>query len=260
LDRYQEQTQPGQDLAPLADAVNPYFDRNGFLLPMRGGGWGPYKLVKNITKAELSQYLNTGTDAAQYKYKFVDDSREVVLGVTYWYYVAAYDNESGSAAGKNYTTLETSNVNRNGRSGLWEGTYPFATGNSFFPAATNTAKLKDLGVSFVVVGPVNQIANIQSGLKPVKVSPNPYRAEAFHDTGQEHKVLFLNLPDKAKISIFDVAGQLIDVIDFTAPSAANGTVFWDMFSKDGIEVASGLYLYVVEYSGGKQTGYFSIMR
>ncbi len=260
LDRYQEQTQPGQDLAPLMDPVNPNFDRFGFLLPMRGGGWGPYVLVKNITKAEVSQYLNTGSDAAQYKYSFVDDGREVVLGVTYWYYVAAYDNESGSAAGANYTTLETSNMNRNGRSGLWEGTYPFATGNAFFPAATNTAKRKDIGVSFVVVGPVNQTANIQSGAKPVSVSPNPYRTEAFHDTGQEHKVLFLNLPDKAKISIFDVAGQLIDVIDFTAPSAANGTVFWDMFSKDGIEVASGLYLYVVEYSGGKQTGYFSIMR
>jgi len=121
-------------------------------------------------------------------------------------------------------------------------------------------RAKNLGVSFVVVGPVNQLVDLQSGLKPVRVSPNPYRAEAFHDTGQEHKVLFLNLPNKAKISIFDVSGQLIDMIDFTAPSANNGTVFWDMFSKDGIEVTSGLYLYVVEYDGGQQTGYFSIMQ
>lgn len=263
IDRYQEQTQPGQDLAALMDPINPHFDRNGFLLPMRGGGWGPYALVKNIPKSELGQYLNTGADAAQYKYAFVDDSKEVVLGVTYWYYVAAYDNESGSAAGRNYTSLESSNLNRNGRMGLWEKdyqTYPFATGNSFFPAAANTAARKNLGVSFVVVGPVNSVANIQSGAKPVRISPNPYRSEAFHDVGQEHKVLFQNLPDKAKISIFDVSGQLIDVINFVAPSPNNGTVFWDMFSKDGIEVASGLYVYVVEYAGGKQTGYFSIMR
>jgi hypothetical protein len=259
LDRYQEQTQPGEDLSKFADPVNPNFDRNDFLLPMRGGGWGPYALVKNIAKAELAQYLNIDSDAAQYKYVFVDDSREVVLGVTYWYYVAAYDNESGSAAGKTYTGLESSSVNRNGRSGLWERTYPFATNNSFFPA-TDPAAQKNLGVAFVVVGPVADVSELQSGEKKVVVSPNPYKSEAFHDVGQQHKVLFRNLPDKAKISIFDVSGQLITVIDFTAPSPNNGTVFWDMFSKDGIEVASGLYVYIVEYSGGQQTGYFSIMR
>jgi hypothetical protein len=33
-----------------------------------------------------------------------------------------------------------------------------------------------------------------------------------------------------------------------------------MFSKDGIEVTSGLYIYVAEYPSGKQTGYFTIMR
>jgi hypothetical protein len=33
-----------------------------------------------------------------------------------------------------------------------------------------------------------------------------------------------------------------------------------MFSKDGIEVANGLYIYVVEYEGGKQVGYFAILR
>jgi hypothetical protein len=37
-------------------------------------------------------------------------------------------------------------------------------------------------------------------------------------------------------------------------------MYWNLFSKTGIEVASGLYIYVVEYDGGQQVGYFSILR
>jgi hypothetical protein len=33
-----------------------------------------------------------------------------------------------------------------------------------------------------------------------------------------------------------------------------------MFSKDGIEVTSGLYIYVAEWNGGSQTGHFAILR
>ena len=44
------------------------------------------------------------------------------------------------------------------------------------------------------------------------------------------------------------------------PTRSDGTLFWDMFSKDGIEVTSGLYIYVAEYPGGTQTGHFAILR
>jgi hypothetical protein len=33
-----------------------------------------------------------------------------------------------------------------------------------------------------------------------------------------------------------------------------------MFTKDGPEVQSGLYIWVAEYPGGQQTGYLAIMR
>jgi hypothetical protein len=76
----------------------------------------------------------------------------------------------------------------------------------------------------------------------------------------DHKLLFYNLPPQAKITILDVAGQVIDVITFASSDASMGSVFWDMFSKDGIEVASGLYVYVVESPSGSKVGYFSILR
>ena len=58
----------------------------------------------------------------------------------------------------------------------------------------------------------------------------------------------------------DVSGQVIAVLQFDGTTPFDGTLFWDMFSKDGIEVTSGLYIYVAEGNGGSQTGHFAILR
>jgi hypothetical protein len=77
----------------------------------------------------------------------------------------------------------------------------------------------------------------------------------------DHKLLFYNLPPECTITILDVSGQIIDVINFASADPNNGSVFWDMFSKDGIEVASGLYIYAVESpTGGQKIGHFAILR
>ena len=102
--------------------------------------------------------------------------------------------------------------------------------------------------------------DLQSGVTKIRVTPNPYKVEALHDTGLEHKILFSNLPTGVKVTILDVSGQIIDVLRFEGTNPADGTIFWDMFSKDGIEVTSGLYIYVAEYPGGTQTGHFAILR
>ena len=33
----------------------------------------------------------------------------------------------------------------------------------------------------------------------------------------------------------------------------------DLLARNGIEVASGLYIYLVEYDGGRHVGYFSVL-
>ena len=73
-------------------------------------------------------------------------------------------------------------------------------------------------------------------------------------------LLFMNLPTGTKITILDVSGQVIDILRFEGTNQFDGTLFGDMFSKDGIEVTSGLYIYVAQYPGGKQTGHFAILR
>ncbi|MGH7456998.1 MAG: hypothetical protein ACRENG_36955, partial [bacterium] len=227
-----------------------------FYRVQESNAWGPYRLIKIIPKANLNSSLNTASDANQYKYSFEDTQLQV--GFTYWYYVAAYDNETGTVAGQPYTSLETHKTNWNGRSGLWVGTYHFATSSSFYPKTLDG--LKSIGANFILKSPLVAPNDLISGNLKVRVIPNPYKKQALFDTGLEHKLLFLNLPTNTRITIFDVSGQVIDVLEFTGTNPNDGTVFWDMFSKDGQEVKSGLYIYVAEYPGGKQTGYFSIMR
>ena len=99
-----------------------------------------------------------------------------------------------------------------------------------------------------------------AGALNIRVVPNPYKKGALHDTGTEHKMLFINLPSGTRITILDVSGQVIDVLQFDGTNPFDGTLFWDMFSKDGIEVTSGLYIYVAEWNGGSQTGHFAILR
>ena len=84
---------------------------------------------------------------AGYTYKYED--KDVILGFTYWYYVAAYKEGSYTGPGGETTTrIETHSTNRNGATGLWPGTWPFAYNNVNFPK--DAAGLKDIGAQQIV--------------------------------------------------------------------------------------------------------------
>jgi hypothetical protein len=264
LDRYHEQTVPNMSdkdlVAQFTEPVNPNLNVSPGLRDQDPGPWGPWKLIANIRKDQLSQYKNPDPDASQFQYVFKDGSDLVTFGFTYWYYVAAYDNQSGEIPGLGrYTSLEShKTANWNGKSGIWEGTYHFATASSFFPK--DLTGLQRIGANFVLKAPLAKADDLRKGALKVRVKPNPYKRQALHDLGLEHKILFFNLPTGTRITIFDVSGQIVDVLEFGGTNPNDGTLFWDMFSKDGSEVQSGLYIYVAEYPGGKQKGYLSILK
>jgi hypothetical protein len=262
MNHYHEQTVENPtdaQLAALGEPNNPNISPPAnFYQQQTTGPWGPWKLIKNIPKAQLGAYANSGSDASQFKYVFKDTDELVQFGFTYWYYVAAYDNESGSIGGKPFTSLETHRINWNGNAGLWQGTYHFATASPFFPKTLDG--LSKIGANYVLSAPLASPRSLVDGTLKIRVKPNPYKLQALHDVNLEHKILFFNLPTGTRITILDVAGQVIDVLEFTGTNPNDGTVFWDMFSKDGVEVTSGLYIYVAEYPGGKQVGHFSILR
>jgi len=265
MDTYWKTMDPATQ--PAKEEVNPVFTDFARVREQQGGHWGPYELVKVIPKAEFANNANPdASDKATYPYAWEDNSPGTLPGFTFYYYVASY--KTGAPVPTNYVGLEPANinwlesgkVNVDGRSGKWESTWPWTENHAYFPRPEDTAKRKDVGVRFVLVPTPKDVVELQRGRAKITVRPNPYKRAAFHDALGQHQVMFFNLPKKCTISIFDVAGQLVDRIYFEAVDPNNGSTFWDMYSKDGNEVASGLYIWVAEFEGGRQTGYFSILR
>ncbi len=243
----------------LKKPVNPKFDALGAIeaTPQRGeyqpDTWGTWELLATIPLAQLNT-LQPATTAG-YDYKYNDAG--VNLGFSYWYYVSAYKEGTFTGPGGETTDrIETHYTNRNGSNGLWQRTFPFATTNPNFP--TTVAGRQMIGSVHVVPSPLAASGDVSNAT----VRPNPYKRAAMHDNFSnvyDHKLYFYNLPPACKITILDVSGQIIDQFDFS--STSEGYTFWDMFSKDGIEVASGLYIYIIESpSGGQKIGHFAILR
>jgi hypothetical protein len=105
-----------------------------------------------------------------------------------------------------------------------------------------------------------------NGCDHVAVVPNPYRGGADWDlipsqrdpTGT--KIAFRNLPDgMSKIRIFTLSGDLIQEAQHDG-AQGNGTYFWNLISRNGQNVVSGIYLYVVESGKELCRGRFVIIR
>jgi hypothetical protein len=270
VDRYQEQMEVGPIKDQFKKPVNPKFagqaDISATATKGEGQGkeWGPYALVAVVPKASLSSYANP---SGSYKYLYED--KTVIYGFDYWYYVAAYKEGSYAMySGETTTRIESSNLNRNGRSGLWLGTYSYADNNTFFP--TTDAGKKDIGARFTVRGRTASQTDLNSGLILPQVMPNPYKRAAAFDNIQsstDHKIKFFNLPARGRLTILDVAGQIVDQIEFDNQTGVSD-VTWNMFSKDGVEIGNGIYIYVVEGGVGVETpsgqfkyiGKFAVLR
>jgi hypothetical protein len=262
VDLYQQQdavatTRP----ANLYKPINPKFDAQAKMASNATKGlyqpdtWGTWDLIKVIPKSDLATLSPAQT--AGMKYRYEDPS--VILGFQYWYYVSAYKDGSFTGPGGDVTgRIETHSTNRNGANGLWLNTFPFGYTNANYPK--DATLLKNLGAGQIV----GSALAAKGDLSHIGVRPNPYKRYALHDNISQvydHKIMFYNLPPQCKITILDVSGQVIDVINFVQFNAANGGyAFWDMFSKDGIECASGVYIYVAESPTMNHVGQFAILR
>lgn len=138
---------------------------------------------------------------------------------------------------------------------------------------------KDLGVP----GP----APAQVAGRGVSVFPNPYKVEAQWDAGslvRDHYLWFGNMPPRAHLAIFTLAGDLVYETDFDGasyngtnargvydprreldvppPTLSGASFAWNLISKEGQAVASGIYLYAVRDldSGKVQRGKFLVLK
>lgn len=259
VDRYQEQMTPGTTDPQFIKPLNPKFDAFADIAAIstkgegQGQEWGPYQLVLVVTKAQLA-----GVTEQSGTYKYAYEDKNVVYGFDYWYYVSAYKEGTYTGPGNETTNrIESSNLNRNGRSGIWLGTYSYADNNTFFPGNASfvgdpVAGKKNIGARFTVRSGTSALADLNSGAIKPNVTPNPYKRAASFDNIQsstDHKIKFFNLPARGQITILDVSGQIIDQFTFDNQTGVSDYT-WDMFSKDGVEVANGLYIWVLESGDG----------
>lgn len=118
----------------------------------------------------------------------------------------------------------------------------------------------------------------------VGVYPNPYRINAAWDgsTSQTKKIYFFNLPSQCTITIYTLAGDIVQVLDHDAANYSGddiqwygnyagstdqrifsgGEHAWDILSESKQTILQGIYLYSVKdlQSGIVQQGQFTIMR
>ncbi len=108
----------------------------------------------------------------------------------------------------------------------------------------------------------------QNILDNIYVVPDPYvavnsleskRSAALSGRG-ERKIDFVNLPVECTISIFSVSGKLITILEHNA-FQDSGRESWDLTTRDGLEVAYGVYFFHVDAPGiGEKIGRFAIIK
>jgi len=97
-------------------------------------------------------------------------------------------------------------------------------------------------------------------VEDVYVAPNPYKGSAPWLRAQEvgDKIMFLNVPRRARITIYTLSGDKVISLE---NKTGEGGVEWNLLNEKGLKVVSGVYIYKVEdEKGNYKIGKFMILR
>ena len=148
------------------------------------------------------------------------------------------------------------NVNDN----PWQMLYPWKDGDSIIIEPYGWYQDGDAWVADLsIIGELDD--NDGDDLESISVVPNPYIVNSgyFNESPGNHLIRFTRLPSKCTISIYTVSGEFVTRIDHY--DSFSGNEWWDITNGRGRALAPGLYIYVVETSGGKsKMGKFAIVR
>ena len=196
---------------------------------------GPYTMVLDIPAADIGTYGGSGT------YTWTDE--KVAIGLTYWYYVAAYDAAGSDDVHGSVPSMES----------FYTMCYPMQPApdggggeiSSVPPALTVSVE------SLSYEGTDGTMTN------DVFVAPNPWRAnimETFHGatTAKGYFVRFYNVKSGDDIKVFDVGGNLV----YEGNASSAGSYDWNLVSRTRNQVSTGIYYWKV----GDQSGKLAVIR
>jgi hypothetical protein len=106
-----------------------------------------------------------------------------------------------------------------------------------------------------------------NALSQITVVPNPYIATAvweprtLYTTGRgERRIEFKKLPAQCTLRIYNIAGALVKTLHKDS-SPTDGSLYWDLISEDGMEIAYGLYIFHVDAPDvGEYIGKFAVVK
>jgi hypothetical protein len=114
------------------------------------------------------------------------------------------------------------------------------------------------------------VDHLRTKMDSIQVVPNPYVVTNMMETAvanpflnQRRKLMFTHIPAECTIHIFTVSGTLVDRIDVENADAQNGIIHWDMLTREGLEIAAGMYIYHIESTqlpGETKTGKFAVIK
>ncbi len=118
------------------------------------------------------------------------------------------------------------------------------------------------GFDSLKTGVVKPRSDATEDLRRIKVVPNPYKRRAAWEAGGPEVLQFTHLPAQALLSVYTVAGDLIQEWEHH-DTQGGGSSSWNMRNANGDVVVSGVYLYYVKSlapAGGERVGKFVIVR
>lgn len=117
-------------------------------------------------------------------------------------------------------------------------------------------------------GEIDPIA-LKDKMEKIKVVPNPYVCTTAMETAvsnfylnQRRSLMFTNIPARCTIKIFTVSGVLVDEIEVNNPDESSGIAHWDLLTKEGLEIAAGMYIYHIkaEDTDDEKIGKFAVIK
>lgn len=125
---------------------------------------------------------------------------------------------------------------------------------------------KDEFYEFTLKGQSFDQSKALAELNDISVVPNPYVGAASWEpttteVGRgERRIYFMHLPSECTINIYTLSGKLVDTIEHSS-TIADGQEKWDLVSKDGMDIAYGIYVFHVNAPGiGEKIGKFAVIK